>query len=60
MSYIGSFTRATGAFTYPNNLGTFAAYTTLLGAAAWLLAVLLMVSGGLPPLLAGARYRCSR
>lgn len=33
VSAIGSFTRATGAFTYPNNLGTFAAYSVLLGTA---------------------------
>jgi hypothetical protein len=64
VSYIASFTRATGAFTYPNNLGTFAAYTTLLGAAALLLgrpalshrlAALLMVSGGSALLLSGSR-----
>lgn len=34
VSAIGSFARATGAFTYPNNLGTFAAYAVLLAASA--------------------------
>lgn len=37
VSTIGSYVRATGAFTYPNNLGTFAAYTVLFGASSWLL-----------------------
>jgi hypothetical protein len=64
VSAIGSFARATGAFTYPNNLGTFAAYAVLLGAAAWLfgrpalpprLAVALMGSGAAALLLAGSR-----
>lgn len=64
VSAIGSYERATGAFTYPNNLGTFAAYAVLLGASAWLLgrpglprplAVALMVSGGSALTLAGSR-----
>jgi O-antigen ligase len=33
VSAIGGFARATGAFTYPNNLGTFAAYAVLFGIA---------------------------
>ena len=64
VSAIGSFARATGAFTYPNNLGSYAAYAVLLGAAAWLfgrpaipqrLAVAVMLSGGAALLLAGSR-----
>lgn len=64
VSAIGGFVRATGAFTYPNNLGTFAAYTFILGAAAWLfgrprlpqvLAVALMVTGGSALYLSGSR-----
>jgi O-antigen ligase len=64
VSAIGSFARATGAFTYPNNLGSYAAYAVLLGAAAWLfgrptipkrLAVAVMVSGAAALLLAGSR-----
>jgi len=47
VSTIGAFARATGAFTYPNNLGTFAAYVVLFGAAA-----LLLSRPGLPPPLA--------
>jgi hypothetical protein len=63
-SLIGSFARATGAFTYPNNLGTFAAYVVLLGAAALLLgrpllprplAVFVVVAGGSALLLSGSR-----
>lgn len=64
VSAIGSFARATGAFTYPNNLGTFAAYAVLFGASAWLfgrpaiphrLAAAVMASGGAALLLAGSR-----
>jgi hypothetical protein len=64
VSAIGSFARATGAFTYPNNLGSYAAYAVLLGASAWLfgrpalpqkLAVAVMVSGASALLLAGSR-----
>jgi hypothetical protein len=64
VSAIASFARATGAFTYPNNLGTYAAYAVLLGAAAWLfdrprlprgLAAAVMVSGAAALLLAGSR-----
>jgi hypothetical protein len=64
VSAIGSFARATGAFTYPNNLGSFAAYAVLFGASAWLfgrpdlprrLAVGLMVTGAAALLLAGSR-----
>lgn len=64
VSAIGSFARATGAFTYPNNLGSYAAYAVLFGAAAWLfgrpaipqrLAVAVMLSGGAALLLAGSR-----
>jgi O-antigen ligase len=64
VSAIGSFARATGAFTYPNNLGSYAAYSVLFGAAAWLfgrpaipqrLAVAVMLSGAAALLLAGSR-----
>ena len=64
VSAIGSFARATGGFTYPNNLGTFAAYAVLLGAAAWLLgrpalpralAASLVGAGGSALLLSGSR-----
>jgi len=64
VSAIGSFARATGAFTYPNNLGSYAAYAVLFGAAAWLfgrpaipqrLAVAVMLSGASALLLAGSR-----
>lgn len=64
VSTIGSFARATGAFTYPNNLGSYAAYAVLFGAAAWLfgrpaipqrLAVAVMLSGGAALMLAGSR-----
>lgn len=64
VSAIGSFARATGAFTYPNNLGSYAAYAVLFGAAAWLfgrpaipqrLAVAVMLSGAAALLLAGSR-----
>lgn len=64
VSAIGSYARATGAFTYPNNLGTFAAYTALFGASAWLLdrpllprrlAAALMASGAAALTLAGSR-----
>lgn len=64
VSAIGSFARATGAFTYPNNLGSYAAYAVLFGAAAWLfgrpaisqrLAVAMMLSGAAALLLAGSR-----
>jgi hypothetical protein len=64
VSAIGSFARATGAFTYPNNLGSYAAYAVLFGAAAWLfgrpaipprLAVAVMGSGAAALLLAGSR-----
>lgn len=64
VSLIGTFVRATGAFTYPNNLGTFAAYTVLLGGSSWLferpslgrlLAACLMLSGGSALLLSGSR-----
>lgn len=64
VSAIGSYARATGAFTYPNNLGTFAAYTVLFGASAWLLdrpllprrlAAALMMSGAAALTLAGSR-----
>lgn len=64
VSAIGSFARATGAFTYPNNLGSYAAYAVLFGAAAWLfgrpaipqrLAVAVMASGAAALLLAGSR-----
>lgn len=64
VSAIGSFARATGAFTYPNNLGSYAAYAVLFGAAAWLfgrpalpgrLAVAIMLSGICALLLAGSR-----
>lgn len=64
VSAIGNFARATGAFTYPNNLGTFAAYTALLGAASLLLgrpalprplAAFLVGSGAAALLLSGSR-----
>lgn len=64
VSAIGDYARATGAFTYPNNLGTFGAYTVLFGAAAWLvgrpvlprkLALALMASGSSALVLAGSR-----
>lgn len=64
VSTIGSFARATGAFTYPNNLGSYAAYAVLFGAAAWLfgrpalpqrLAVAVMLSGASALLMAGSR-----
>lgn len=47
VSAIGGFARATGAFTYPNNLGTFAAYAVLFG-----IASLLLARPALPPPLA--------
>jgi len=64
VSTIGSYVRATGAFTYPNNLGTFAAYTVLFGASAWLLgrpilprrlSVALMFSGLSALMVTGSR-----
>jgi hypothetical protein len=64
VSQIGSFARATGGFVYPNNLGTFAAYSALLGLAALLvgrpalsrrLAAALAVSSLAALLLSGAR-----
>ena len=64
VSAIGDYARATGAFTYPNNLGTFAAYSVLLGASAWLLgrphlsrglAVAVMAAGSAALALAGSR-----
>ena len=64
ISIIGNFARATGAFTYPNNLGTFAAYAVLFGAAALLLgrpllprplAVFLTGSASAALLLSGSR-----
>lgn len=63
-SIIGNFARATGAFTYPNNLGTFAAYVVLLGSAALLLgrpilprplAIFVVAAGGSALLLSGSR-----
>ncbi len=64
VSAIGGFARATGAFTYPNNLGTYGAYAVIFGASAWLfgrpdlprkLAVAVMASGASALLLAGSR-----
>lgn len=64
VSEIGSYARATGAFTYPNNLGTFAAYTVVFGASAWLLdrprlpltlSIALMGFGASALILAGSR-----
>jgi len=64
VSKLGDFTRATGAFTYPNNLGTFAAYTIILGSAALLLgrprlsralSWFLVSSGSAALLLSGSR-----
>jgi hypothetical protein len=64
VSAIGGFARATGAFTYPNNLGSYAAYAVLFGASAWLfgrpamsqrLAVAVMLSGASALALAASR-----
>lgn len=64
VSTIGAYARATGAFVYPNNLGTFAAYVALVGLAALLfdrpmlprpLALALVATAGGALVLSGAR-----